>query len=491
MLEPFFMRDIVEKVHWTCRRYRMTSERDTVLAAVSGGADSVAMLLILLELRERLGIRVKAAHLDHRFRGDESRGDAAFVRDLCAELDVPCFTEEVNVPRFVLAHGYSKQEAARMLRYQFLVKTMKLEYCQRIATGHTADDQAETIVMRVLRGSGPDGLSGIPRRGEGGMVIRPLLDIWRSEVESWLTERGVAWRTDSSNLTTDYARNRVRHELMPVLEEYNPSVREALVRMGAIMTDVAAHLERATDEALPGVVLTARRGLFALDSTQLAHYDEALQRSLFRRIFASLRPDMAPLASRHVGNLLELLRRGDVGVSVELPGGASARLEHGRLVVSEGDGPPSFDATRLDVPGTVEFRGARLRVSADVVPADAVKDDLSRLDDDVALFDMDDVPLPLTVRPRRPGDRFRPFGMNGTKSLKELMIDEKIPFGLRDSIPVILDGAGNLCWVVGVRRSARAPVTESTERVLRVRVEKVDETERRDGDEGLRTDPSH
>jgi tRNA(Ile)-lysidine synthase len=478
------MNEILERVLQACRRYRLISERDTVLAAVSGGADSVAMLLMLVELRDRLGIRVKAAHLDHRFRGDESRGDAAFVRDLCAGLDIPCFTEEVNVPRFVLAHGYSKQEAARMLRYQYLVKVMKLEYCQRIATGHTADDQAETVVMRVLRGSGPDGLAGIPRRGEGGMVIRPLLDIWRRDLESWLTERGVTWRTDSSNLTTDYTRNRVRHELMPALETFNPSVQEALVRMATIMSDVAAHLERATDEALPSVVQAARRGLFALDSAQLGHYDEALQRSLFRRVFAFLRPDQAPLASRHVDNLLELLRRGEIGAALELPGGARARLEHGRLVVSEGDGPPSFREERLEVPGSATFPGADIRITTEVLPADALRAHPSDLDDGTAVFDMDAVSLPLTVRPRRQGDRFQPYGMEGSKSLKELLIDEKIPFGLRDTLPIVCDAGGGLCWVVGVRRGAAAPVTNATRRVLRIRAERLDEGQ------DVRTHPS-
>jgi len=472
------MTDIVERTLWTCRRYRLISDRDTVIAAVSGGADSVAMLLTLLELRERLGIRVKAAHLDHRFRGDESREDAQFVRDLCERLDVPCFTEEVNVPRFVLAHGYSKQEAARMLRYQYLVKVMKLEYGQRIATGHTADDQAETVVMRVLRGAGPDGLAGIPHRGEGGMVIRPLLDVWREELEAWLRERGQSWRTDSSNLTTDYTRNRVRHELIPALETFNPSVRRALVRMGAIMSDVAAHLDRVTDEVLPAVVQAARRGLFALDSALLGHYDEALQRSLFRWVFASLRPDLAPLASRHVDNLLELLRRGDVGAAVELPGGARARLEHGRLVVSEGDGPPSFRETRLEVPGSAEFPEARLRITAEVLSADSQESDPSRLDDGATLYDLDAIELPLSIRPRRQGDRIRPFGMDGTKTLKELLIDEKIPFGLRDSLPLVCEGSGGLCWVVGVRRAATAPVTDRTKRVLRIRAERVDDDER-------------
>ncbi len=467
------MTNLIATVRDTIRRYGMVSPRDTVLAAVSGGPDSVFMLHVLTELREELGFGVKVAHLDHGFRGEESREDAEFVREVADGLGLPCICEEISVPRFLLSRSMSAQDAARMLRYQFLVKTSKLEYCQRIATGHNADDQAETVLMRVIRGAGPDGLAGIPPK-RGGTIIRPIIRIWRSEIERYLSEKELPYRTDESNLDSKYTRNRVRNELLPVLEAYNPGIRRSLVNLGTIMTDVAAHLERATDLALPEVVERATVGQFVLDLAKLTDYDEASQRSVFRRLFESLRPDLPPLGFRHVENLLELLRRGEVGTSVELPDGARGRLEHGRLVVSHGEGPPSIPSVELEVPGTAIFEKAALAITAEILPREALSTPPEASGDEEAFFDWDEIRAPVTVRPRKEGDRFRPFGMDGTKSLKELFIDAKIPWSIRSAVPILCDRE-SILWAVGVRRSATAAVTNETRRVLAVRARYLEE----------------
>lgn len=458
---------VVERVRDTITRYHMISRRDTVLAAVSGGPDSVAMLHVLLALRADLGFEVKVAHLDHRFRGDESRADAAFVRDLCERLGVLCVTDEANVPRFLLGRRLSRQDAARMLRYQFLIKTSKLEYCQRIATGHNADDQAETVLMRFLRGAGPEGLAGIPPKRDGGLVIRPILGVWREEVEEYLEENGLAFRIDESNVDEKYVRNRVRHSLLPELRTYNPAVDRTLVNTATIMTDVADHLSRLTDEAMPDVVERARVGHFALDLARFGGYDEASQRAILRRAFEALRPDLAPLSFQHVENLLSLVRKGEVGRSVDLPDGALARLEHGLLTLSHGPGPAGIEERELPVPGSAVFENAELEISCSVLPrAEA----LSRpADEDEALFDADAVRLRLSVRGRRQGDRMKPIGMDGTRSLKELFIDSKIPFSLRSSVPLVCHG-DDIIWAVGLRRSDFAPIDENTLNVLSVRV---------------------
>ncbi len=237
----------------------------------------------------------------------------------------------------------SAQDAARMLRYQFLVKTSKLEFCQRIATGHNADDQAETVLMRVLRGAGPDGLAGIPPKRDG-TIIRPLIAVWRSEIMAYLEEHGLPYRTDASNLDSKYFRNEIRNEVMPLLEQHNPNLRQSLANVGTIMTDVAAHLARLTDEALPQLVKRARLGQFVLDSAALDGYDDALRRSVFRKLFEALRPDLAPLPFQHVESMMSLVRRDQVGASVELPGGAVARLEHGVMVLE--CGPPAQEIGR-------------------------------------------------------------------------------------------------------------------------------------------------
>jgi tRNA(Ile)-lysidine synthase len=461
------MADLVSTVRETMQRYRMVSPRDTILAAVSGGPDSVCMFHVLLDLREEMGFDVKVAHLDHQFRGEESRRDADFVAELADRFGVECFTHEENVPRFLMSNAMSAQDAARVLRYQFLVKTSKLEYCQRIATGHNADDQAETVIMRVLRGAGPDGLAGIPPKREG-TIIRPILACWRSEIEEYLREHDLPFRTDDSNLESKYLRNEVRNDLLPLLERYNPRIRRSLAGLATMMADVSAHFDRLTDAALPEVLKTARVGQFVLDSEKLAGYDEALRRSIFRRAFEALRPDLPPLASQHVEQLLRMTRRGDVGASVELPSGARARTEHGSLVLSHGEGPPQAEERALEVPGQATFADAGLSLTAELLPRSELGYCPTEANEDLALFDWDEIGSSLTVRSRREGDRFQPFGMEGTQSLKELLINAKVAFSFRASVPLLCDEAGIL-WVVGMRRSARAPVTEDTRTVLAVR----------------------
>jgi tRNA(Ile)-lysidine synthase len=476
------MDPVVRTIRETIEKHRLISPRDTVLVAVSGGPDSVCMLHALISLREELGFDVKVAHLDHRFRGAESRADAGFVADLASRLGVPAICEEENVPRFVLSHSMSKQDAARMIRYRFLVRVAKLEYCQRIATGHNADDQAETVLMRFLRGAGPDGLSGIPvKRGE---IIRPLLGVWRDEIETYLARHDLPSRIDSSNLEPVYLRNRIRSELLPALSEYNPGIARALVNLGTIMSAAASHFEVLTDRALIEVVKSARVGQFALDLDKLSGYDEASRRYIFRRVFESLRPDLAPLPFHHVENLMNLARRGEVGVSVELPDGAQATLEHGVLVLSHGAGLRAIPERELSVPGSARFEDARVRVESELLGRAEIPARLDDVGDDDAYFDWDAIRPPLHVRGRREGDRIRPFGMDGTKSLKELMIDCKIAASFREAVPLVCDRE-QILWVVGLRRSAAAPVTESTQTVLalRARAEEVPP--------GPREDPPH
>jgi tRNA(Ile)-lysidine synthase len=477
------MADVVGTARETIRRHRLISERDTVLAAVSGGPDSVCMLHVLLSLRDEVGFDVKVAHLDHGFRGEEAREEAEFVEGLAARLGVSCVREEVSVPSFLLSRRMSPQDAARLLRYQFLVKTSKLEYCQRIATAHTADDQAETVLMRVLRGAGPDGLAGIPPKREG-IIIRPLLGVWRRDVEEYLAEHDLPSRTDPSNLESKYLRNRVRNELFPVLREYNPSIERSLVNLSTIMTDVAAHLEREAELLLPKALKRAASGQIALDSAELAGYDEALLRSVFRRVFESLRPEFAPLPFQYVEGLVNLLGRGEVGSSVELPGGARARLEHGQVVVSLGSDPSELPTVELDVPGDAVFEEAGIAISARVLDPGEASDSPAGSDAGVVFFDRDAIEGPLVIRPRREGDRFRPFGLEGTKSLKDLFIDAKVPWSLRSAVPLLCD-TNSILWVVGIRRSAEAAVTDETRRVLAVRARSLEEST------GIREGPSH
>jgi len=216
------------------------------------------------------------------------------------------------------------------------------------------------------------------------------------------------------------------------------------------------------------VLQKARFGQFVLDLPKLAGYDEALKRSVFRRAFESLRPDLGPLPSQHVENLLGMVRRGTVGSCVELPDAVRARIEHGTVVLSHGEGPPASPSKTLEVPGTVFFEDAGLRITAELVCRSDLGFCPTDAGDDVALFDWNALSPPLRIRSKLEGDRFRPFGMEGTQSLKDLFINAKVAFSFRQSVPLLCDQSGIL-WVVGLRRSARAPVTDDSETVLAVR----------------------
>jgi tRNA(Ile)-lysidine synthase len=218
---------------------------------------------------------------------------------------------------------------------------------------------------------------------------------------------------------------------------------------------------------------------------KLSGYDEASRRYVFRRVFESLRPDLSPLPFHHVENLMNLVRRGEVGVSVELPDGARARLEHGVLVMSHGDGPRAVPERELPVPGSAGFPDARLRVTAELLRREELPPRLDDVGSDAAYFDWDAIRPPLRVRGRREGDRFRPFGMDGTKRLKQLLIDSKIAASFRDAVPLVRDRE-SIIWVVGVRRSATAPITEETKTVLALRARTTEEEPT-----GPREDPAH
>ncbi|MCK4915759.1 MAG: tRNA lysidine(34) synthetase TilS, partial [Candidatus Eisenbacteria sp.] len=263
-------------------------------------------------------------------------------------------------------------------------------------------------------------------------------------------------------------RNEIRNDLLPRLERYNPQISRSLANLASTMADVSAHFDRLVDLALPEALKTARVGQFVLDLDKLTGYDEALQRSVFRRVFESLRPDLSPLASRHVENLLRMLRKGDVGASVELPDRARARLEHGCVVFSHGDGPPAGEEKVLEAPGRAEFADAGLTVTTELLPRSELGFCPTEANEDLALFDWNELSPPLKIRSKKVGDRFQPFGMEGTQSLKDLFINSKIAFSFRPSVPLLCDETGIL-WAVGVRRSARAPVTDATGTVLAVR----------------------
>lgn len=473
------MADLLESVKATITDYNLLPPAARrVLVAVSGGPDSLALADLLFRLAQERRLFLCLAHLDHMFRGEESAEDARFVQKWAEELGLPWIIEARDVPALRLP-GESKQEAARRVRYAFLEQAAAEFGAQRIAIAHTLTDQAETVLMRLLQGGGSTGLKGIsPLRDR---YIRPLIRQRREEVIEYCHERGLNFRVDPSNERPVYTRNKIRLELVPFIKaNFNPRVEEALARTAEIL--------RGEDEYLSSLVsawvsdkVQIGAGECHLAAPKLLGEPIALQRRILRHLHQKLAPEQ-PLRLEHVEELLKLLRQGAGNHDLDWPG---VRIEQRyanltlRVRQEEDELLPGCNrlgAEELTLPGTL-FWPNGLKISAEVYHGGVENLQKLRRDSDCpegqcAFFDLDRLEPPLVVRPRQPGDTFTPFGLAGSKKIKDFFIDEKVPLEHRARIPIVLDTEGIL-WIAGMRQAERGRITTNTRRILRLKLEEL------------------
>jgi len=434
------MPTIADRVLQTIHRYGMFQPGQYAGVAVSGGADSVALLHILLELAPALDLRLAVLHLDHMLRGQESRADADFVRDLAGTLGLPFHLAEVDVAGLAARSGDNLEQAARSARYEFFGQFLSRDF-NRIALGHTRSDQAETVLFRFLRGAGTGGLAGIRPVTSAGFV-RPLIDIDRAHVEQYLTSRGIPWREDATNRSTDFARNRIRHELLPQLtRDWNPSMAETLARTA----DWAQAEEAWWDHQLSGL---AGRILICKPPIVLARVDDlrqlplAVARRLIRRAVEIAKGDLRSIGFEHVEAILAMAATTEGSGRTQAPG-----LDIYR----------SFEWLRLAPIGreTLENRNFRLPLTIPgsvTIPQTGIVIHLQLIDgrdcsynEEMGRLDWDRVSGALELRNWRPGDQYHPAGGDGTVKLKTLFQNSRIPLWERRAWPVITR-ADRIIW---------------------------------------------
>lgn len=455
----------------------------SILVAFSGGPDSTTLLHALRTLKGDLGLEIRAAHLDHGLRPDSSEADAEFARTFAASLGAPLTIEKADTNALRAKHGLSIEDAARRVRYEFLSRTATAAGADCVALGHTLDDQAETVLLHVLRGAGVDGLGAmkeVSSRDIGGRRItlfRPMLSVSRSEVMDYCAENEITPRLDESNLSTRFTRNRIRLDLMPRLAEYNPSIQNALARLARSASLDSDFLRAEVEKAAEDIVSADSRGV-SVRRDEFGRLHPALGHRLLRLAAQLVKGDANDLEFEHTSRMFDMMS-GPAGKGMALPGGLRFDVDYGlahirRAGVSDSPLPDMESAQfTLKVPGTTVMGGWKVsaRLSRDSRGFRQTKDGEPGF---LERFDADALGKAPIARTRRAGDTFQPLGMAGEKKLKDFMIDAHIPRRWRDRAPLV-ESEGRIAWVVGWRIADWAKVTTSTRKVLEIRFERTSE----------------
>jgi len=439
---------MVERVAKTIARYSMFQPGQRIGIAVSGGADSVCLLHLLRDLAPRWSLSLSVLHLDHQLRGDESRQDAAFVRDLALSLNLPYEHRATDVAAFCRETGENLEQAARHARLEFFRALLESKTVDRIATAHTRSDQAETVLFRFLRGAGTAGFAGIrPVTPDG--IVRPLLEIDRVEIEAYLEARAISWRTDSTNISHEFARNRIRHQLLPQLaRDWNPAIAETL----AHTADWAQAEESYWDAELARLVpahLVVHPPVILLQTPILGELRLAVARRLVRRAVELSKGDLRGVGFDHLSAILELAASPEGHGRIQVPGLDVFRsFEWLRLA------PPGFDSLenrnyrlQLPVPGAVQPPGQKALVHTELFEKAHLTESPPHVYNGyVEYLDWNRLSGSLEVRNWRPGDQYQPVGHSGPEKLKFLFHAARVPLWERRHWPVVVMGE-EILWV--------------------------------------------
>jgi tRNA(Ile)-lysidine synthase len=448
-----------KRVSSVLKKHSLLAGGETVLVGLSGGPDSVCLLSLLCMLRDEFRLAIRAVYVNHNLRPNETGQEIQLCCGLCKDLGVPFAVKSVDVNSRVRESGQNRQEAARELRYAAFEEAAFEAGAGRIALAHNADDQVETFFMRLLRGSGPRGLSGIPPKR--GHIIRPLIETERGDIEEFLNSRRIPFVTDSSNLKTDYLRNRLRQSLVPELKGLNPGLAGTILNTVSILRDEERFFDIMVTKTLMKMISRKTDEKIELFMAPMEVMDIVILRRVLRRAIEETK-GLRGIGFVHIEDIIRLIKYGISGDRLYLPKGIRVIRGYSLLVVTAA-APSKIGECELQPPAELAIREAGLVIRASLEEKAIGLGDGKSL----AVLDAGDMRFPLKVRRRKDGDSFLPLGLGKRKKLQDYFVDEKVPRDERDSVPIVLSGE-DIVWVAGYRADDRFKVTEKTKRFLKL-----------------------
>ncbi|RCX21027.1 tRNA(Ile)-lysidine synthase [Anaerobacterium chartisolvens] len=470
--------NILKMVADTVHRHDLIQNDESIVVGVSGGPDSVCLLHVLFQLADELHIRsIYAVHINHMIRGREADEDEEYVAELCKSMGVPLYSVSVDVKRISARKGISVEEAGREARYSEFKSFAERVGAEKIAVAHNRNDQAETVILNIIRGTGLEGLKGMEYKRDN--IIRPLMDIGRVQIEEYCTANLLNPRTDSTNLKAIYTRNKIRKELIPSIDElFNTDITSGIVKMASLIKDDNNYIEQMALSLYNQCVIKKDLHGVELKISKTMQQHTAVRRRIIRRAIADVKGDLKGIENVHVQQVDNLINNGKTGSRLHLP--HKLRIERSydsvRVFINCDDSKIAEGFSyELVLPGKTSVDARHEYIDAFIFQREDAKK--VNLDTDrrpaVQFFDWDRIDGGINIRNRRKGDVFKPLKSNGTKKLKEYFIDNKIPRELRDEIPVIAKER-EIVWVIGYKISDKFKVTENTKRILRLEYKKTD-----------------
>ncbi|MCX7843426.1 MAG: tRNA lysidine(34) synthetase TilS [Clostridia bacterium] len=462
---------LIENMLETINKYRLLDRGDRVVLGISGGPDSVCLLHALLSVSSRLDIRVFAVHINHLLRGSESDMDENYVSELCRGLKVPVYVRRINIKNFSREKGISLEEAGREARYLIFEEIASELDADKIAVAHNRNDQAETLLMRLIRGTGLEGLKGMEYKRD--KIIRPLLDIDRLSIIKYCNENKLNPRTDSSNLEAVFTRNKIRLDLIPYINKlFNTDITTTLIRMSGILKDDSEYLEEKANEGFELCAIKKLEKEACLDISLIQTFHRAIASRIIRNAIRCVKGSAKGIEGQHIHMVLDLIDNGRTGAQIQLPEGIRVEKSYGVVrVYIEGKSNESKEFNcKIAVPGETEVVCLNISIKADLIEAD--KNDIHlymKMPSGglTQFFDYEKLKEGINIRKRQEGDLFKPLMSQGGKKLKEYFIDSKVPRRQRDEIPLIAKGK-DIVWIIGHKISDKFAVTENTKTVLRL-----------------------